>query len=101
MILNPNEAGAFWNLRGFVESEQHIRSELHLVFSDNSEVNCKYFTSCESENGLDLDDPNYEEYWILVFKNLATGELFEVNYHNMPVEVWCDGVKVDFGKENE
>ena len=101
MILNPKEAGIFWSFRSFVESEQHIRSKLRLIFADKSEINCTYFTSCESDNCLDLEDPNYEEYWIIVFRNTATNELFEVNYHNMPVEVWCDGIKVDLEAQND
>ena len=96
MILNPNEEGKFWNFRGFVE--EHVLSKFHFIFPDNSEIECTYFTSCESDNGLELDDTNYEEYWILIFKNILTKELFEINYHNMPIEIWCDGTKIDLDK---
>lgn len=93
MILNPKEEGKFYNFLCFVE--KHTHSNYRLVFEDKSVIKCTFDTDCESDNCLDLDDPNYEEYWMIVFKNLATGKLFEVNYHNMPIEVWCDGEKLE------
>lgn len=98
MIINPKEEGGFDNFARFVEKRAYSHNKYKLVFEDKSVVNCIFDTCSESDNCLDLDDPAYEEYWMIVFKNLATGELFEVNYHNMPVEVWCDGEKVDFAK---
>lgn len=97
MMLNPNEAGKFWNFRGLVEN--HRRSKFRLIFADKTEVQCTYFTSCESDNNLELDDPNYEEFWIIVFRKINSDETFEINFHNMPVEVWCDGRKIDLKKE--
>lgn len=92
MILNPNEAGKFYSF--FCFAEQNTRGAYRLVFADKSSVDCAFDTCCESDNCLDLDDPGYEEYLMIVFKNLATGKLFEVNYHNMPAEVFYDGERV-------
>lgn len=93
MILNPNEEGRFYDF--FCFAEQHTHSEYKLVFEDDSIIECVFDTCCESDNCLELDDPNYEEYLMIVFQNIVTQELFEVNYHNMPKEVWCDGKKID------
>lgn len=95
MILNPKEEGRFYNFFCFVE--QHTKNEYVLVFTGGKRIECKFATACESDNCLELDDPKYEEFLLLVFRNNATCDLFEVTYHNMPVEVWCDGIKIDFG----
>lgn len=95
MILNPKEEGRFYNFFCFVE--QHTKNEYVLVFTNGEKIECKFATACESDNCLELDDPAYEEFLLLVFRNNATNDLFEVTYHNMPVEVWCDGIKIDFG----
>lgn len=47
--------------------------------------------SYDTDNARDLDDPKYEEYEEIAFRDLATKELFPINYHNLPDEVWCDG----------
>lgn len=99
IILNKGEETEFIHFLSFIEKNK--RSSFVFRFADDSKVNATYFTICESENCLELDDPNYEEYWAIFFNNVETGESFEVNYHNMPVEVWCDGKKVgleDFKK---
>lgn len=98
MMLNPNEARVFWNFLGFVH--KHRKGNYKLKLQDGKEMECTYFTSCESENGLDLDDPNYEEYWIICFKDKNSDYIHEVNYHNIPLEVWFDGEKIDLTKES-
>lgn len=94
MIVNPNEDETFDVFARFVDN--HMCSRYKLVFNDMSIVDCVVDSEGESDNCLGLDDPAYEEYWMIIFRNLATGKLFEVNYHNLPKELWCDGNKVDF-----
>ncbi len=91
-MLNPNEAGRFWDFLLFVH--KNTKNSYKFIFEDKSVINALFDTSCESDNCLPEEDPNYEEYWILVFKNIETNQLFEINYHNMPKEVYCDGNKV-------
>lgn len=92
MITNPNENERFDSFARFVA--ERGRNNYRLIFDDNSVIDCILDGYGEADNCLDPDDPAYEEYWMIVFRNLATGELFEVNYHNMPKEIWCDGEKV-------
>jgi hypothetical protein len=92
MILNPNEKGRFWDFLCYVH--KNPKNSYRLVTKDNSTINALFDTACESDNCLPDDDPKYEEYWILVFKNVETNQLFEINYHNMPEEVYCDRVRI-------
>ncbi len=55
-----------------------------------AKVDCFY----ETDNGLELDDPNYEEYNAIAFENIETGELFEVNYLNLPQKVYYGGEQI-------
>ena len=96
MILNPNESGKFWNFLCFVH--KNVKSEYKLKLSEEKTFQCRYFTSFESDNELELDDSNYEEYWIIFFKNMHSDYIHEINYHNISLEVWCDGKKVDLNK---
>ena len=97
MILNPNEDEHFCAFAKFVD--KHTKGDYVLHFENGEVIECTFDTDCESDNCLDLDDPNYEEYWMIVFNNKATGKLFEVNYHNVPKEVFYNGEKVDLNKE--
>ena len=98
MMLNPNEAGAFWKFLSFVH--KHTKGDYRLKLENGNILECKYFTSAESDNCLDLDDHEYEEYWIVCFKDKHSDYIHEVNYHNIPSEVWCDGEKIEFGEKN-
>ena len=66
-----------------------------LKYSDNAVLKVVFDTSYESDNGLDLDEKGYEEYWAIAFElkeivkegksvPCKVGELFEVNYKNFP-----------------
>ena len=41
---------------------------------------------------------NFIDIAILFFKNMHSDYINEINYHNISLEVWCDGKKVDLNK---
>lgn len=58
MMLAPDEAGKFCNFLCFID--RNDKNNYKLVFKDGSVVDSKLDTMCESDNGLELDDSNYE-----------------------------------------
>lgn len=57
-------------------------------------IEVKFDTMWEDDNGLELEDPNYEEYNSILFINLKTGKGIPICYHNMPKEIWHNGKKI-------
>lgn len=53
-----------------------------------------YDTDYESDNGLDEEDAAYEEYQCIAFRNINTGRLFEISYHNLPDEILAGQVHI-------
>lgn len=102
MCFTAKENERFRAFVRFVES--HTKSKFQMVFDVDYKglfkagtlVEGTYGGGCDSDNCLDEDDPNYEEYYMIMFDIINPKCLIEVNYHHVPIEFWCDGVKVDF-----
>ena len=62
-----------------------------LYDKDGKSVEAVFDTDYESDNGLDEEEEGFEEYSCIAFKRISDGELFEVNYHQIPVKAVCDG----------
>lgn len=65
-----------------------------LVDFTGSEIKAKYDTDYESDNGLEETNPNFEEFQSIIFEDLNSGNLFEINCHCLPAKVFCDGKEV-------
>ena len=61
---------------------------------DDKVIEAKYDTMFESDNGEELDSPEYDEYNAIAFENLETHELFEINYTNLTKELYYDGKRI-------
>ena len=77
---------------------------IELVWNKKIDIFCGIDTFYESDNGLDIDEKEYEEFYACVLKvikikhieqnfvkeiklkdkHLEENELFEINYHNAP-----------------
>lgn len=78
-------------LRSYVE--KHRKSLYKLVFKDCT-INAYFNTAYDSDNGLEIDENGYEEYFCIAFQKVNDGTLFEVNYHNLPDEIYDGNVRV-------
>ena len=68
-----------------------------LSYSDGDIIEAQVDTCYETDNGLDDDDPDYEEYHACAMKivkiivdktqKLKEGSLIEINYHNYPQHI--------------
>ena len=72
-------------------THQHPNSKYILYDNLERSVEAVYDTDYESDNGLDEDEDSYEEFQCIVFQRIDDGSLFEVNYHQIPIKVTCDG----------
>lgn len=94
-MLNPNENGNFLKLYNYIFNNHCSSAAIYTLFFKNGNIlEATVDTIYESDNDLELDDPDYEEFESIVFCNKATGTLFEVTYHNLPASVLCNGEKV-------
>ena len=92
MWLNDKEEYVYGPFSDYVES--HESEKFKFKYSDGTELIVEFETEYESENGLDLNDDGYEEYWEMAFKilkilkdnkNTYSAEQYVlVNYHNIP-----------------
>lgn len=93
MFLNGNEEKLMGTLMDFDRKHQGVVYSIQ--YTDGTEIKAIYDTDFESDNGLDLDEEGYEEYWGVAFElkeivkegnsvPCKVGELFEVNYKNFP-----------------
>jgi len=65
------------------------------VTTDNGVVfNATVDTDYETDNGLEMTAPGYEEFHAMLLKRIDTGELLEITYHNFPLRITCNGVFV-------
>ena len=67
---------------------------IYTLVYDDKMINATFDTMWEDDNGLELDDPNYEEYNSILFINTKNNESIPICYHDMPKEVWHDGKRI-------
>lgn len=74
---------------------KHEYDVFTLIYNDKS-IKAEFITLFETDNGFyfEEDDPRYEEFNAIDFKNLETGEEFLADYKSMPKEVWCNGERI-------
>ena len=81
----------------FVEINQNGNDIFVLSFLNGDVIEAKVDTCYETDNGLEENDVNFEEYHacamkiikVLVNKSqtLENGKIVEINYHNYPQEI--------------
>ena len=92
MWLNDKEEQIFGPFSKFIESHQD--KKFRFVYDNGIELIVEFFAEYESENGLEINEEGYEEYWEMAFKILEiikddkntneVGKYILVNYHSIP-----------------
>ena len=71
-------------------------SKIELTWESGTKVICKCFTIYESDNNLEIDNPNYEEFLGIAIDilqivksgaellNISEDNILEINHHNVP-----------------
>lgn len=95
MFFSNNEKQIMEKL--FLSINNNANQIYVLTYSNGDVVEAQVDTCYETDNGLEDDDPNYEEYHacamrivkIIADKNrkLQEGNLIEINYHNYPQQI--------------
>lgn len=95
MFFSDNEKRIMENL--FLSINDNATQTYILTYSDGDIIEAQVDTCYETDNGLDDDDPNYEEYHACAMKiikkivdktqKLKEGNLIEINYHNYPQQM--------------
>lgn len=86
------------NMRRLLLAANDRSEELYtLIFPNGDTVIASIDVYYETDNGLDLDDEKYEEYYACAMrvekiiedksKSLAEGKLIEINYRNYPLKI--------------
>ena len=92
MWLNDKEEKIYGPFADFIE--QNKNKSFKFIYDNGDELIVEFCTEYESENGLELKEEGYEEYWEMAFKILKVvkndkniyevGKYVLVNYHNVP-----------------
>lgn len=93
MWLNDKEEKLYGPFSKYIEN--HEDGKFRFVYEDGCELVTEFFTEYESDNGLEPNEKEYEEYWESAFKILKVikddkniyeaGKYVLVNYHCIPV----------------
>lgn len=112
MLFHEEERGTILKLTD--EHRNHF-SPVEMTFAEGDSYLCEFNTSWESDNGLDDDDPEFDEYWEVwydISKVLILGPNLEystspsgkkspivlLTYKHFPSKITCNG-KVIFESE--
>ena len=87
----------------YIFFNEDTKKELYLMnWKNGTKIYAYYCTIDEDDNGLELEDPNYEEYTSFImepkriiclnekdgFNGVEDSELFSFSYHNFPDEIY-------------
>lgn len=91
-MINRDEKQFFDKLYKFVH--EHVTEIYDIYFDEETNQKAVFETDYETDNGLELEDKNYEEYCEMLFKSSDGKGYIIINYHTLPYKVVCNGFVV-------
>ena len=97
MWLNNKEEKKIGNLLSVMEKADP-NSQYEFKWNSGTKIVCCPFSTYESDNGLEVEDPDFEEFWVIAVKivsiikegpelgEITSDNIIEINYHNAPQE---------------
>ena len=88
---------------GFIEICDYVyehTDETYLIIYDDEKLLCRLDSIALANNGVEKDNPGYEEYNVIVFSE-PDDSTFEMSYHNIPSIMFCEKEIVFDRKEFE
>ncbi len=85
--------------------DEYEKNTMTLRWNNNSQATATFDTCFESDNELDMDNTEYEEYVSFIFKlievlgkppiYITEDKFFCIDYHNFPDEILVSGKKIN------
>lgn len=98
MFFSELESKLMGEFQGKLDA--HPKSLIKMKLQDGTELIASFDTCYESDNGLEMDEQGYEEFFCYLFKVIKIlsaskesvtaypeGTFFEINYHTLPIEM--------------
>ncbi len=88
-MFNEKEQNTIGVLYRFLK--QHPTAMLLVEFEGQTPFIAQKDTSYETDNGLELDEEGYEEFYAILLRRQEDKELIELTYHHFPKRITCNG----------
>jgi len=102
MYYTKNEEKTIKPFCKYLSDSKFANESFLLIWKNGTKITANFCSDDDDDNGLEMDDPNYEEYTSIVmdikkiinldqrdgFDWVEGRELFEFNYRNFPDEIY-------------
>ncbi len=97
MYLNDKEESIIGKLL-FLMEKSSDKDKYEFAWESGTTVIGSPVATYESDNGLEVDEPGFEEYWAIAIKiinviksgpeigEISPDGVFEISYHNVPIK---------------
>ena len=70
---------------------RHPNEVIEVEFENESKYQAVMDTSYDTDNGLEMDEEGYEEFYAILLRRQEDKELIELTYHHFPKRITCNG----------